>query len=170
VLRIPEQYLLPWLVSNAIAVALLLLAFVRPRWVRFASVAIFGWAFLVNSRIALFSPADYQGFAELAVWSAYREFIRGWFRTHTALLLLPIAVGQLVIALLLLSRSPVLRRLAVAGAIVFLLAISPLGVGSAFPFSLTYIAALLVMQRRLDAGGATRQQARTNSQARPVGA
>jgi hypothetical protein len=41
------------------------------------------------------------------------------------------------------------RRLGVASAAVFLLAIAPLGVGSGFPFSLTAIASLLVMERRL---------------------
>jgi hypothetical protein len=36
----------------------------------------------------------------------------------------------------------------VLGAIIFLMAIAPLGVGSAFPFSLTFIAAIVVMDRR----------------------
>ena len=40
--------------------------------------------------------------------------------------------------------------------LVFLLAIAPLGVGSAFPFSITYGAALVVMLAGLDRDVATR--------------
>lgn len=147
---IPRQYLVPWTVSNGVALALLALAFRRPGWVRWASIAIFLWAAFHNARIALVEPLEYQGFADLAVLSLYRDFIRGWFRQHTALLLLPIAAGQLLIALGLLVDRRVTRRLAVAGAVGFLLAIAPLGVGSAFPFSLVYGAALVVMERGLE--------------------
>ena len=162
---IPREYLLAYLISNAIALALLVLAFRKPASVRWASIAIFLWAAFTNARIALTSPLDYQTFGDLT-WSAvYRSFIRGWFQDHTALLLLPIAAGQLAIALLLLANTPLTRRLATAGSIVFLLAIAPLGVGSAFPFSLTYSLALVVMVRRLEAEEAAthRRASRRNS-------
>jgi hypothetical protein len=145
-----RAYLYPYLVSNGIALLVLVLAFRRPNWARFATIGLFAWAFTVNARIALWHPQDYQGFGELALLPAYRDFIYGWFRDHTAWLLLPIAIGQLAIAILLIPKSTMLRRLGVVGAALFLLAIAPLGVGSAFPFSLTYIAALIVMERRLE--------------------
>ncbi len=148
---IPHEYLLPYLISNALAIGLLTLAFPKPGWVRWASVAIFLWAAWTNGRIALTRPLDYQTFGELAVLRAYRTFIHGWFRDHTPLLLLPIAVCQFAIAILLIRNTQSMRRLAVAGAILFLLAIAPLGVGSAFPFSLTYSLALFVMARRMEA-------------------
>lgn len=147
---IPHQYLLPYLISNALALGLLVLAFRKPGWVRWASVAIFLWAAWTNGRIALTRPLEYQTFGELAVLHAYRAFIHGWFRDHTPLLLLPIAAGQFVIATFLIINTRQLRWAAVAGAIVFLLAIAPLGVGSAFPFSLTYGLALFVMARRME--------------------
>src|SRR6266567_9013699 len=125
-----QQFLGPYIASNVVALILLALAFRRPRWVRVASIAIFAWAALVNSRIALFHPLEYQGFGDLAVLSLYRDFIHGWFRQHTTLLLLPIAIGQAVIALLLATESRNIRRLGVVGGTVFLLAICPLGVGS----------------------------------------
>lgn len=146
----PTQYLLPYLISNAVGLGLLWLAFRRPGWVRWASIGIFLWATWTNTRIALFHPADYQAFADLAALDAYRRFITGWFRTHTALLLLPIAAGQFAIAVLLFVNTRWTRRVGALGAIVFLLAIAPLGVGSAFPFSLTYGLALVVMVRRLE--------------------
>ena len=145
-----REYLAPYLTSNAIALALLATAFRRPRWVRWASVLIFGLAAFTNARLALANPLEYQGYLDLAVLDVYRDFIAGWFRDHTRWLVLPIAVGQLTIALLLLFNSRVTRWVAVCGAVAFLLAIAPLGVGSAFPFSLTYGLALLVMARRLD--------------------
>ncbi len=146
-----NQYVVPYIASNVVALAVLALAFRRPGWVRLATIGLFGWASLVNSRIALWHPQEYQGFGDLAVLAIYRDFIHGWFREHTAVLLLPIAIGQLAIALLLIIDSTSTRRLAVAGATLFLLAIAPLGVGSAFPFSLIYIAALVVMERRIEA-------------------
>jgi hypothetical protein len=146
---IPSEYLVPYLISNAIALLLLGLAFVRPTWVRWASVAIFAWAAFENSRIALTSPLDYQTFGELTVLAFYRDFIYGWFREHTAALLIPIASGQLAIAGLLAANTRATLRLGVAGAVGFLLAIAPLGVGSAFPFSFTYGLALTVMLRGL---------------------
>jgi len=146
----PTQYLLPYLMSNAIALGLLALAFRRPGWVRWASIGIFLWATWTNAHIALFHPGDYQTFAGLAVLDGYRRFITGWFREHTALLLLPIAAGQFAIAILLFLNPRMPRRTGALGAILFLLAIAPLGVGSAFPFSLTYGLALAVMVRRLE--------------------
>ena len=147
---IPDRYLVAYLISNAIALALLALSFRRPGWVRWASVAIFAWAAFTNARIAIFHPLDYQEFGNLTPWAMYRAFIQGWFREHTIWLLLPIALGQLVLALLFLRNTTTARRLAVAGAVLFLLAIAPLGVGSAFPFSLIYSAALIVMERGLE--------------------
>jgi hypothetical protein len=158
---IPHEYLLPYLISNAIALALLGLAFRRPVWVRWASITIFLWAAFTNGRIAMTSPLDYQTFGDLTWSSLYRAFIEGWFREHTAWLLLPIAAGQLVIAFLFLSNTSRSRRLATVGAVVFLLAIVPLGVGSAFPFSLTYGLALVLMSQRFQEAETTVGQGAT---------
>jgi hypothetical protein len=155
-MTIPAEYRTVYLVSNAIALALLGLSFRRANWVRWLSVALFGWAAYTNSRIALASPLDYQKFGDLTTFGPYRDFIHGWFRAHTAELLMPIAAGQLAIALMLIANRRITRRLAVFGAVVFLLAVAPLGVGSAFPFSITYAVGLLVMLYGLDRDVATR--------------
>jgi hypothetical protein len=84
------------------------------------------------------------------VSATYRAFIQGWFREHTASLLLPIAAAQLVIALLLVRNTVGARRIAVLGAVIFLLAIAPLGVGSAFPFSLSCGLAMVIMEWKLE--------------------
>ena len=149
-MNIPPEYMSAYLISNAIALALLALSFRRPNWVRWLSVAIFGWAAFTNSRIAVTRPLDYQTFGDLTRSALYRDFIHGWFKEHTAALLLPIAAGQLVIALMLIANRRITRALAVYGAVVFLMAIAPLGVGSAFPFSLIYAWGLMVMLKGLE--------------------
>jgi hypothetical protein len=149
-----RDYLLPYLIANTIALGLLVLAFRKPRWARWASVAVFLGAALVNVLIGLSEPADYQSFGDLAWLSLYRDFIHGWFRGHVPWLLFPIALGQLLIALLLLDNTRFSRRLGTAGAVIFLLAIAPLGAGSGFPLSLAFGLALVVMTRRLEAAEA----------------
>jgi hypothetical protein len=94
--------------------------------------ALFVWAAGTNLRIALTTPADYLGFAQFAVLDVYRAFILGYFAQHAGAVIATIAGGQAVIAFLLATNGwP--RRVGYAGAIIFLLAIVPLGVGSGFP-------------------------------------
>jgi hypothetical protein len=148
---IPGEWLMPYLASNTVAVLLLLVAFTRPEVTRWASALIFLAAAAVNTRLAIIRPLDYLDYGALTPITVYREFIYGWFSQHVPMLVLPIAAGQLAIAVLL-TRSLRWRRLGIAGAVFFLLAIAPLGVGSAFPFSLLMIGALLVMEQRLRPG------------------
>jgi hypothetical protein len=144
---ISEQYLVMYVSANLIALAILALAFWRPRIARWIWVAIFVWAASVNTMTAARTPWEYLAYAALTPSELYREFIEGWFSTHIQPFVLSIAVGQLIIAVLL-ARAGDARRLGVVGASVFLLAIAPLGIGSGFPFSLIAIASLVVMERR----------------------
>ena len=141
---IPHEFLVPYLVSNGVALGVLAVAFWRPRIARWAGVAVFGWAAVTNAWIALLHPSLYLDYANLTPSTFYRDFILGWFSGHVQLLVLPTAAAQIVIAALLASPREVHQRLGVYGAVVFLLAIAPLGVGAGFPFSLTFGAALLI--------------------------
>jgi hypothetical protein len=94
--------------------------------------ALFVWAAGTNLRIALVSSADYVNFAQFAVLDVYRTFILGFFAQHAGVIIAAIALGQAAIAFLLATNGWT-RRLGYVGAIVFLLAIVPLGVGSGFP-------------------------------------
>jgi hypothetical protein len=80
----------------------------------------------------LTTPADYLNYAQFAVLDVYRGFILGFFAQHITALVCTIAVGQACVAFLL-ATNGWLRRLGYIGAIVFLLAIVPLGVGAGFP-------------------------------------
>jgi len=145
---IPHDYLAMYLGANLIALTMLTVAFWKPRIVCWTWVAIFVWAASVNTVTAATEPWVYLVYGSLTPSTWYRDFIDGWFSTHIPELVLTIAIGQLIVAILL-TREGDARRLGVASAAIFLLAIAPLGVGSGFPFSLIAIASLLVMERRL---------------------
>ena len=145
---VPQEYFAMYVGANAIAFGILALAFFRPAAVRWVCVALFAWASVTNTVTALTNPRAYLGYAALTLSNGYRAFINGWFADHVASMVLPIAAGQLVIAVLLIGGKP-LRRLGELGAVLFLLAIVPLGVGAGLPFSFTVIGALLFMERAL---------------------
>lgn len=141
---IPREFLAQYLVANAIALAILGAAFWRRDVARWAVVAVFGWAAVTNATTAIQRPELYLEYATLTPSASYRNLINGWFSQHVQGVVLTIAAGQAIIAGLLASRTPGRQWLGAAGAWIFLLAIAPLGVGSGFPFSLTFGAALLV--------------------------
>ena len=146
---IPREFLIRYLIANGFGLAVLVVAFWRPRIARWLGVAVFVWAAATNAITSLTHPDVYVDYATLTPSGLYRDFILGWFRQHVQLMVLPIAVGQLIIAGLLAFPRDLHRRLGVYGAMVFLLAIAPLGVGAGFPFSLTFSVTLLVSQGTL---------------------
>ena len=148
---VPREYLAPYLISNLVAFSVLALAYRRPRAVKWIWVVIFAWAAAMNILTATTEPWLYLVYGALTPSEAYRGFIEGWFSRHIPEMVLSIAVGQVAITFLLARGEPD-RRLGVLGAMVFLLAIAPLGVGSAFPFSLTAAASLLVMEWKMSDG------------------
>jgi hypothetical protein len=145
---IPQEYVVMYLVANAVGLALLELGYWLPRVARWAWVGIFIWAAAMNTFTAATEPWVYLAYGGLTPSRWYEAFINGWFSTRIPEVVLTIAVGQLTIAILL-SREGRARRLGVWGASIFLLAIAPLGVGSGFPFSLSAIGSLVLMERRL---------------------
>jgi len=133
-------------VSNVLGLALLVVAW---RWRtagRALMAALFLWAAQTNLRLAVVNPMVYLQYARWAI-EPYQRFILGTFSEHITSLVGLIALGQLAIAALVAARGRAVQ-LGLAGAIVFLLAIAPLGRGAAFPFSLTVSAAALVLLRR----------------------
>jgi len=145
---IPQEYVVMYLVANAVGLALLELGYWLPRVARWAWVGIFVWAAAVNTFTAATEPWAYLAYGGLTPSRWYEAFINGWFSAHIPAFVMTVAAGQLTIAILL-SREGRARRLGVWGATMFLLAIAPLGVGSGFPFSLSAIGSLMLMERRL---------------------
>lgn len=139
-------YLLMYSISNAVALLLLWAAWKRSRLARLLFFLLFGWASWANWTTALYNPQFYIEYADLTFLNVYKQFIHGWFSNHITEAVGFIATCQALIAVSMLLKGWILKTGAI-GAIVFLLAIAPLGVGSAFPFSFIASAALYFILR-----------------------
>jgi hypothetical protein len=136
--------------SNIVA---LIMVMVSWRWRgagRWLFVLLFLWASQINLRTAVGHPEAYLDYAPLAYSRVYREFILGTFARHITPIVGAIAAGQFAIAALISLRGRAVQ-LGLAGAIVFLLAIVPLGIGAGFPATLIMaLAAAVLLRRRYD--------------------
>jgi hypothetical protein len=147
--QFPPQLLGPYIGSNVFSILLSIVAALWPRISRWIFVVLFLGAGVFNAFIAIRQPSLYvEAYGPLAVLELYRSFIYGFFSRYTTAIVLAIATGQLVVSTLL-TRRGWLFRLGVLGGIIFLVAVAPLGIGSAFPVSLIIAAALFVMWYRL---------------------
>ena len=128
-----ETQLLYGQLGSTIVALLMLIVSVRTRSVgRKLFALLFAWAAVANAGTALNSPLDYLGYGAFALSDVYRWFIFGFFGQHITTIVLSIAIAQACIAVALLNRRR-WQRLGLAAAIVFLLAIAPLGVGAGAP-------------------------------------
>ena len=134
------------LISIAVALTMVLVSWRSRLAGRLFFVLLFSWASFVNLRLSIVDPNAYLGYAPLAWSDWYRDFIRGFFAAHITAIVAGIAVGQAAIAVLVAATGRAVS-LGLSGAIVFLLAIAPLGVGSGFPTTLlmAWAAGLLLM-------------------------
>ena len=139
-----QEYLVPYLISQAASLIILIASLKKTRWARWLFSALFLWASATNMYIGVTDPDSYMDNARFAI-PLYQDFINGWF-SHVNHILIPlIAIGQFFIAAGMLLHGWWVK-LACIGSIIFLLSISPLMVGSAFPFSITVsIAAVLIL-------------------------
>ena len=140
---------IPWIISNSIAVLILLAAIKKPKLARLLFSLLFLWACWLNYTTAHKSPTDYLNYANLTPFSLYYDFINGWFKSHIIPMVTFISIGQGLIGIGLLLRGWMVR-LAGIGAIVFFLAITPLGIGSGFPFTLIASAAIYFILKNDD--------------------
>lgn len=124
-----------YIVSNVAGILFLLAAIKRPKLARLMFVLLFGWASWFNYTTAHQHPEAYLMYGDVSI-SIYSDFINGWFKRHITEFISFIAFGQGLIALVILLKG-IWVKLACIGIIIFLMAIAPLGVYSAFPFSIT---------------------------------
>jgi hypothetical protein len=128
-----ETELLYGQLASTIVALFMLIVSVRSRRIgRKLFAVLFGWAAAINAWTALTAPADYLGYAGLTVSDLYRGFILGFFGQHITSIVVGIAIGQACIAIALL-RDRRWQRAGLAAAVVFLLAIVPLGIGAGVP-------------------------------------
>lgn len=133
-------------VSNLVALLLLWAAWKKPSWARALFFLLFAWAAWFNTTTAMSTPAVYHGYAQYAFLGFYSRFINGFFAEHTTPFVLAIAAGQAGVAIGMLATGALFRAGALGG-IVFLLAIAPLGVGSAFPATVIMAAGIWLLYR-----------------------
>lgn len=127
-----QEYLTPWLLSNGIAVLFLVSAVRKTKLARLLFSLLFFWAFWVNYTTVQNNPNDYLEYAAFSPFDLYTDFINGWFKLHIISIVKLIAFGQGLIAIGMLLKGWVFC-LACFGAIVFFVAIAPLGIGAGFP-------------------------------------
>lgn len=139
-----QEYLLPYLISQSVSLIILIAAWKRTRWARWLFSILFLWASGINMYLGFTDPDSYLDNARFAI-PLYQDFINGWFSKYNHIIIPLIAVGQFFIATGILLHGWWVK-LACIGSIMFLLGISPLMVGAAFPFSLTVsVAAVLIL-------------------------
>jgi hypothetical protein len=125
------------------------LIFVCYKWPKIGKVAwgiIFILAGIFNIYTAMSNPQAYVDYSQHAV-GLYQKFINGVFSTHTSLFVSLIASGQILVGIFLFMKRT-LFLLGIIGGIIFLVAISPLGSGSAFPSTLLMAFSLVLLHLR----------------------
>lgn len=142
-----QIYLIGYIVSNIIALILLLSAWKWPRIARLLFFILFAWACWTNWGTAMHSPQDYLGYADLTFSGIYKKIILGWFSRHIVPAITIIATCQGLIAIALLLKGWV-YRLGLIGGMTFLLVIVPLSVGSAFPATVIMAIALAMLWKQ----------------------
>lgn len=136
-----------YVISNIVALIMLACSWKYPNISRLLYSALFGWACYANTHAAIQTPHYYLDYAQYAFIGFYVKFINGFFEEHITAVVISIAVCQLAIALSMWLRG-FLFRMGAVGAIVFLISIAPLGIGSAFPCTLIMAGGLLLLLRR----------------------
>jgi len=107
---------------------------------------LFFWVFWINYTTVRENPELNLNYATLTPVNLYQDFINGWFKSNTIFMVTFISLVQGLIAFGLLLKGWIVR-LSCFGAIVFFIAILPLGIGAGFPATLfTAIAIYFILK------------------------
>lgn len=146
-----SEIMIPFVVSNVLALLLVWVCFRRWNAGRWLMGMIFLGACAFNTYTVINEPAAYMMYEQYAFLDWYQHFISGYFSRHILRIVLLIATGQFLVGLFLVV-SEKLVRLGALGAIIFFLAIAPLGLGSGFPASLLLAFAAWLLYRKAPPG------------------
>jgi hypothetical protein len=136
-----------YIVTNAIAIAIVLIAMIWPTVARVLLSTIFIGAFAFNFFTSIANPTVYLEFGELTPSDFYRSIILGPFSKHPQMYIALISIAQLFIGVFI-SYKEGLMNLAMVGGIIFLVAITPLGFGAAFPSTLILASSLVILMSK----------------------
>ncbi|WP_143306433.1 hypothetical protein [Chitinophaga vietnamensis] len=133
-----------YLVTNLSSIFILVAAIKWPGLARFLLSSLFFVAALYNVDTIMRAPQSYLVLGGLAVFPVYEDFIFGAFKNNITTFVLSIAFLQLFTSFAIAARGE-LMKVGLTIAIVFLLAIAPLGAGAAFPSSVILAIAAVIL-------------------------
>lgn len=139
------QIIVTYIISNIAAVTFLLITIYSNRLARTLFAALFISAGFINWIVVHTHPNDYLNYSKYAV-GMYRDLIIGPFQNYITPVVSFMAVCQVLVGLGLLYRGAILRTSCIVGSI-FLVAISPLGIATAFPSGLIWAVGLYAIYR-----------------------
>ena len=142
-----QLYVVLLIISNAVALLQLIAAIKWPNIARISFFLLFSWACWINWKTSRQTPQFYLDYAGLAWSEWYQTFIRGWFSEHIKPVVGFIATCQGAIAISMLLRGWIFQ-MGCLGAILFLIAILPLGVGSGFPCTGIMAIAVFILSKK----------------------
>jgi hypothetical protein len=128
------DYWFPYVITHVVTVILIIVCY---KWAKIGKVAwgiIFILAGIFNIFTVVRDPQVYLGYRDNAM-DFYKFFIDGVFSSFTIFIVSLIGTGQILVGIFLLRKGK-LFLLGILGGIIFLVAIAPLGIGSAFPSTL----------------------------------
>ncbi len=146
--KMPESFIwVALVISNVVALLTLLAAWKKANIARLLYFMLFAWAAGANARIATISPQSYLEYADFAVFPFYKNIILGWFSAHIQAVVYCIATCQAIVALGMLTKGPFFK-IGCLGGIIFLIGITPLGIGSGFPSPLIWAFGLYLLLKQ----------------------
>lgn len=135
---------LTYLIANAVSLAILITAIFWPLIARLLLALLFIGAALFNAFMAIRSPELFMAYGAMTVSAVYEQFIYGAFRDNTTAIVVSISICQLATGIFIAARDALLK-LGLIAATVFLVAITPLGAGAAFPSTLLLAVAAIIL-------------------------
>lgn len=136
----------PYVITHAITILLIFICYKWPKIGKVAWGTIFILAGIFNIYTGISNPQAYLTYSSHAV-DLYKKFINGIFSSSTSLIVSLIALGQILVGILLFMKRKSFL-MGILGGIIFLVAISPLGIGSAFPSTLLMAISLILLYIR----------------------
>ena len=138
---------IPILITHIFALLLIFICYKWPKIGKVIWAVLFIAAGIFNIYSVTSDPQQYVDTYGQHAIPLYQKLIFGLFSANTILFVAMIAVGQILVGLLLFKKKT-LFKLGVLGGILFLVAISPLGIGAAFPSTLLMAVSLILMYTR----------------------
>lgn len=137
----------PYAITHVITFILIIICYKWPKIGKIAWGIIFILAGIFNIFTVIKDPQAYLGYRDHAA-DFYKFFIDGVFSSFTIFIVSLIGAGQILVGIFLFKKRK-LFLLGILGGIIFFIAITPLGIGSAFPSTLLMAISLVLLYIRL---------------------